>query len=178
MGKTLAQVPRWSGKFQCICHCTKILMQYIHWCIRHNGWCFPVRQSAVAKSLMVWCHAWCIVKHKPWNMWVLILVKPSQWSVWMKKFGHGEHVTNRVWTETGSEELDCRPILGLRQKFMLKYATSRGYSSYYRPSPKGFAMSLRLPTLLALQVYKLVTILHSKGHFNCLHQDLWWGLGM
>ena len=27
----------------------------------------------------------------------------------MKKFGHGEHVTNTVWTETGSEELHCCP---------------------------------------------------------------------
>ena len=25
------------------------------------------------------------------------------------KFGHGEHVTYQVWTETGSDKLRCRP---------------------------------------------------------------------
>ena len=34
----------------------------------------------------------------------------------MKNFGDGEHVTNRVWTETGSKELDCHPPVKLPQK--------------------------------------------------------------
>ena len=42
---------------------------------------------------------------------VLILVKPCQWSAWMKKFGHGKYVTNQLWTESRSEELNSAPCL-------------------------------------------------------------------
>ena len=43
------------------------------------------------------------------KVYLLILVKPSQLSVWMKKFGHGEHVTGQVWMETRSENLHYFP---------------------------------------------------------------------
>ena len=53
---------------------------------------------------------WCGIIHVAlWSVesinieMVLILEKLSEQSVWMKTFGHGEHVSNQVWTETGSK---------------------------------------------------------------------------